>query len=363
MNKFEIIKERIEDIAPGQILAYFRFYNVQKEKSYAVFKNNQHLTIVVFKSRNDQVSFIETLGFTQIDKTELFYFLLERFDVEAVIETLAEIVEIEEYYSFVFEQTADAKRIVNAYFNLEHNPRLEGTSLETIGYSRHGRDCVLFLKDKNPVDVVVFDESNNLILSEFGNNSGTHVTNRPGSSSAVVTYNPSILINQKMEKHHTVLTKYLFSAEELLKTIGELEVKKIIIPVVDSDSRFYKLYFLTTLYNFFHPSSRFYTVTRSPNTQYIDLTVYFKGGIKEKISVINGFAKLQNEIKRHYKDAPETLLDVVQKHYNIHTDIYTEKNNHVGHVVFRNKQQQFEIISSFFIEELEALEDFYFKVE
>lgn len=360
MNKFEIIKERIEDLAPGQILAYFGFYNVQNEKSYAVFKNNQHLVIIVFKGKNDRISFIETLGFTRIDKMELFYFLLDSLDT--ILDTLAEIVEIEDYYSFSFEQTVDAKKIVNAYFNLEHNTRLTGTPLETTAYSRYGRDCILFLKEQKPVDIVVFYQDNNLILSEFGNNFGTRIIDCPGSESAVLTYNPSILMNRKMEKQYMVLTKYLFSAEELIRCIGKLGIKKIIVPVVDADSGFYKLYLLIALHNFFHPS-RFYSVTRSPNTQYIDLTVYVKGGIKEKMAVINSFASLQNEIKSSYREAPGEFLDTIQKQYNFHTNFYTEKNNHLGQVVFRSKKQLIEAVSASLLKELEALEGFSLKVE
>ncbi len=352
MNKFTIIEQRINDLAPGQILSYFKFYKIQSEKGFSVFKNDNHLTIIIFKNKSESISFLETLTFKTLNKLNLFFFLINTLNKEDIINIISDIANIEVYSSFNFDSFLDDKKLINSFFSLEASNELADTILYDITYKRFGRDCIIFYKNEKPIDLVVLEENNNSAYSEFGNNFGIHFLERHKSEKLLLTYDPNTVLKESNNNYNVLITKYYPNIIEILDKLKGIPIKELFIPSNNKNASLYKLNLVIGFFNFY--TNIFYKEMKpSPNGEYIELTINSKGKISKKIEVINFFSSIQNFIKRAIDKAPESIMNSVKDEFEIKINSFSKDDNHLISVLFRSKKGLIDIITLEIIKMLE----------
>lgn len=363
INKFEQIKQRINDLAPGQILSYFKFFPVQSEKDFSLYKNDEHVSIIIYKETNEELCFIEMLEFNNLTKTELFYFLVNSFDKKEIIKIISEIVDITEYITFSFKQNINSKTLINSYFNLEGNEVFEESPISDFIYKRYERDCMVFYKNKKPIDIVVFDEFTSSIYSEFGNNFGIHSIKGTKKGNAILTYNPNDIINYKGKKGYSIiLTKYFYSEVEVFNSFLEAGINNVFIPSEDLNGAFYKLSFILSTLNLYN-NNGFISLSKSPNSQYFEIKINFNGGPKEKLNIFSFFSTIQNDIKLLYENAPNDILTSLQKYFNFDIQFFNIGNKYIAHIVFKKKLELLQLITSSYLNEIKKIDKFPFYFE
>lgn len=350
MNMYEVILERINDLAPGQILSYFNFYQVQEENSFNVFKSDKDIVLFVYKSPNENLSFVENVEFKTLDKVGLFFFLSGHTDKESIIHTINEIVDIEEFYRFSFTESITDKRILDAYFSLERTQNFAHTPISEMTFSRFGRDCVLFYKDEKAIDVVVFDESESIVYSEFGNNFGYHRINKD-SSDLVITYNPGFLTSHDYDNYDILLTKYYYSDVDIIKQVLSKTYKTVSILSIDETTSYFKLKVILTFLNFIRPGINF-NMKQSPNNQFNEITFFFSGDLKEKVKITNEISSIQRIVKKEFVDAPGQLQEIIQNHFKITISFASQEDHHCGSVLFKNTKDLNEVFINFYLDDI-----------
>ncbi|WP_289035183.1 hypothetical protein [uncultured Flavobacterium sp.] len=352
-----IITEKINDLYPGQILAHYKFFLIQEEKSFSFYKNDKNFFLFVYHSPNNNILFLETLEFKSLDKTDLFYFLADKLDMDSLLESVKDVIKIEDFDEFQFTEKISERELIDLYYRLEQSEFLKGTPLENFAFRRDGSDVLIF-KDvaKTPVDVVSFVQNNEEVFSEFGNNFGSHFIKNPNSNTALLSFHPELIFNNdNRENYNILITKYQVSLVELLSVLKRESLEEIHIPVKEIYSYIYRLKILLNFFNFFSSKVRF-ELSISANFFFAELYFTINGGTMEKLEVINQVASFQNSLKKLFNDHSENIKESVYNFYAFKVDMFSSGENHCGKILFRNNISLLSIVINSFQDKLNALD-------
>lgn len=357
-----IITEKINDLYPGQILAHYKFFLIQEEKSFSFYKNDKNFFLFVYQSPNNNILFLETLEFKSLDKTDLFYFLAEKLDMDSLLESVKDVIKIEDFDEFQFTEKISEKELIDLYYRLEKSEFLKGTPLENSAFRRDGSDVLIF-KDltKSPVDVVSFVQNNEEVFSEFGNNFGSHFIKNDKSKTALISFHPELIFNnENRENYNILITKYQVPLIELLTVLKRESLDEIHIPVKEIYSYIYRLKILLNFFNFFNSKVRF-ELSVSANFFFAELYFTIHGGTLEKLEVINQVAAFQNSLKKLFNDHSENIKESVYEFYAFKVDMFSAGENHCGKILFRNNISLLSIVIDSFQKNLNALDKCHYK--
>lgn len=340
-----IITEKFKDIYPGQILAHYKFFQLQIEDSFSYYKNEDNLFLFIFYTPQNELRFLETLEFKVLDKLELFYFLAQKLDMDSLLNNLKDIMAVEEYDKFNFTESITSKELLDYYFRLEHTDYLIGTPLEKFAFRRDGSDVIIF-KDLNnkPIDVVSFIDNKEEVTSEFGNNFGAHFFRNESSDTVMLSFHPKLIyLDENRENFNVLITKYNTSLIDVISVLKKEKLFKIEICVAEKYSYIYKLQILLKFFNFFSTNISF-DLNISSNLYFAELYFNLQGSTLDKLEVTKQVAGFQNSLKKLLANHSENIKDAIYESFNFRVEIFSEGNNHCGKIVFRNNISLLNII-------------------
>ena len=347
----------IKDLCPGQILAYYKFFPVQEESSFSLYKNDDNFFIFIFQSTNNDLLFLETSDFKVMDNISLFYFLAERLEIYSINEIVADVLKLEEFYNFQFSETITDTQLIKFYYRLEKSDFLQGTPLEKYAFTRDGWDVILFndIKD-TPIDVVSFVSNTEEVFSEFGNNFGFHFIKNETSKTALISFHPDLLFKDcNTDFYNIFITKYNVPLIDILSILKRESLEQIQIPLKGIFSYIYKTQILLKFFNFYNSNVRF-ELYISVNSFFAELYFTVHGGRMKKLELINFVASLQNSLKKVFSDYSESIRDNICNFYAFKVDMLSEGEGHCGKIVFRNNITLLSIVINSIQDRLNALD-------
>lgn len=306
--------------------------------------------------------FLETLEFKVLDKVSLFYFLAERLEMYSILESIKNILKLEDFDKFQFSESITETQLIDLYYRLEKSDFLQGTPLEKYAFKRDGSDVILFKDIKNtPIDVVSFLQNIEEVFSEFGNNFGSHFIKNENSKIALISFHPNLLFkNDNRDFYNIFITKYQVQLIDILSILKRESLDQIHIPLQGIFSYIYKLQILLKFFNFYNSKVRF-EFNISSNNFFAELYFTVHGNTMEKLEIINHVASLQNSLKKVFSDHSESIKDKIYSFYAFKIDVLSEGENHCGKIVFRNNITLLAIVIDSFQEKLNAFDQSMYK--
>lgn len=355
-----MILDKIRLLNPGQIFSYFNFYSIKVEPEYVLFKNSEHLTIFAFRNTNGELQYLETIEFKILDKASLFLFLSENLEISALNKSLNNCVELkeEEYTSIELSKNVAIENLKTIYFNLKHTDYFKGTKLENINYEKNDTNCVVLFENKNPVDIITFEENSEVVFSEFGNNFGNNLKITKGKN-LYITYNPILLLDSK-KNISTAITKYYVNYFDLINIIKLSETKNIVIPTQKLYSNIYKMRILFFFWNIQNHNISI-TFNHSPNKYFLEIIFNCEKNINSKILILNLISEFENRLKVFFESFENQITEILEKNDYIDYKIEEFDNCLIGKLILKKNYNLIKFVNDKLIEDINKSSNYSFK--
>ncbi len=319
----------IADLSWEKTLYYFSFILIEKESSFAVFKNNKNIYIIAFNDVSGVIMFLESSSFNVFRKKTLFYFLLNG-NFKEENNTINEILALDQEAEVFFKEKIEENTIKNLFLSLEKTDYLKGTPIATTIFKRYNSNCLL-LKEKDFIDLVLFEQGS-YVNSFFGNNLGYYFNQIENSKTLLITYNPSLLSVEDFEEYNVLITKYDFSFYDVLAVLNKGNFDKLVFFDKDKIDLFFKVKILVAFYNF-SQEDVFFTIDLFSNSFYIKVDFTYTNNL---VSFMQFIANIQNVMKKELEKSKEDLKNFYKLNYKLNYDYLKLDKKFVGRFVLKN---------------------------
>ena len=339
-----MIASKINTLSPGQIMTYFEFYPIKKEKEFYLYKNNQNYFVFIYRDESQELCFLETVEFLNHNQVSFFIFMIDNLDKSYLNTATLDSIKIEEEAPIELTVSTSREDILRGFFNLSKSELFKGTSFENILFERNGGNCVVFYQNDKPVDIVSFKDNDEQVLSEFGNNFGCSLQNKD-SDTLVATYNPSLLLDMNISNFSIVITKFYIPYFDFVSIINKAGAKNIIIPTKKKFSKIYKLRILLNFYSLCNKSIHF-TFNHSPNLFYIELSFDFINEESVKLEMHNLVSSFKTDFISFIEKHEDIITNTIQDKYFFDLKMEELNGNVLGKIIFRNNSNMLDVVIS-----------------
>ena len=353
-----MIASKINTLSPGQIMTYFEFYPIKKEKEFYLYKNNQNYFVFIYRDESQELCFLETVEFLNHNQVSFFIFMIDNLDKSYLNTATLDSIKIEEEAPIELTVSTSREDILRGFFNLSKSELYKDTSFENILFERNGGNCVVFYQNDKPVDIVSFRENDEQVFSEFGNNFGCSLQDN-NSDTLIATYNPSLLLDKNLSNFNIAITKFYVPDFDFVSIINKTASKNIIIPTKLKFSKIYKLRILLNFYSLCNKSIHF-SFNHSPNFFYIELSFHFKNEENVKLEMLNLVDSFKTDFHEFIKKHEDIITKTIEDKYFFDLKMEELNGNFLGKIIFRNNSNMLDIVNSRLEEYINTNSDYKF---